>query len=628
MKVLKIVGIVVFIVFSLALLGGYIFLSTLDVNKFIPVISEQVKKAIGRDLKIERADLQVSFFRGISLEITGISLSDDPRFSNESFLSADKVLFGLSLKPLIFERKIQIGEITVSNPKIVIIRNKEGQINAARMAMASAAGLAETTKDAVPAKAAALPALLVDRFMVSNATITYIDEMFSPRVDLTIDRLDLTLSGFSLTSIFSYEIKAAVLSSEQNLGIAGKGRVDLPTLSAWLTDGKLDLDLSKISVSRLNKMLPMASPAGLKDPIKGKLAVIFSEIRAGSNGLQELKLHGNLADGHVESALIPFPVEDLVFDFESDTKDFLIKSVDFHFAEGSVNAVGAIHGYLSLPAVEVTSKISGLELARISEAYKLPVKIVGKADADVKLSLVGKTPEEMTSSLKAELSGSLKDGTLEGVNLVQMGLDKIPMLPTLWDNVQAGLPPETQADLKKGVTLIDSCDVLARMNGMTATVERAEFVTRDVTFSAKGTVKVPDAVGLDVDFYLQKNLADALVKQVPDLEGIRVDQGRLYIPLKVSGLMVKPKVEPDVQYLSQKIVFNRGKQELEKVIEKNPQVQGVLNAIFGGDKSSAQTQGEATQPAGQGSGTPVQDKASGASQAADMIFNSLFKKKQ
>jgi hypothetical protein len=98
---------------------------------------------------------------------------------------------------------------------------------------------------------------------------------------------------------------------------------------------------------------------------------------------------------------------------------------------------------------------------------------------------------------------------------------------------------------------------------------------------------------------------------------------------------MKPKVQPDVAYLSKKLLMERGKDQLQKVLEKNPQVQGVLNAIFGGSTQGGETQNQpAAQSGGEGSqlqptdqGGQQDQSGTNANKAVDNLFNAIFEKK-
>jgi hypothetical protein len=98
---------------------------------------------------------------------------------------------------------------------------------------------------------------------------------------------------------------------------------------------------------------------------------------------------------------------------------------------------------------------------------------------------------------------------------------------------------------------------------------------------------------------------------------------------------MKPQVQPDTAYLSKKLLLEQGKDQLQKILEKNPQVQGVLNAIFGGpsqgeassDQSAPQsgTEGSQVQPADQG--TQSGQGETNAGKTVDALFNAILKKK-
>jgi uncharacterized protein involved in outer membrane biogenesis len=86
-KILKIAGIVIASVSVLAILGGVIFVKTFDVNKFKPQIVSQAKSALGREFDFDKARLDISFSRGVSLELSGLSIGEDPAFAKGEFLT-------------------------------------------------------------------------------------------------------------------------------------------------------------------------------------------------------------------------------------------------------------------------------------------------------------------------------------------------------------------------------------------------------------------------------------------------------------------------------------------------------------------------------------------------------------
>ena len=83
-----------------------------------------------------------------------------------------------------------------------------------------------------------------------------------------------------------------------------------------------------------------------------------------------------------------------------------------------------------------------------------------------------------------------------------------------------------------------------------------------------------------------------------------------------------------MDYLTQKLLVNKGKELLQNVIDKNPEVQGVLNALFGAP-AKGEAQSGVPQPQEGGTAQSGQDNQSepvSADEAVDAIFN-MFKKK-
>jgi AsmA protein len=98
----------------------------IPVNKFKPTIEAKASDALGR--KVELGNLSLSIFSG-SLGIDSISVSDDPKFGNAPFLTAGSVKVGVELMPLIFSQQVNVTNIEIVRPQVVMLRNPSGQWN-------------------------------------------------------------------------------------------------------------------------------------------------------------------------------------------------------------------------------------------------------------------------------------------------------------------------------------------------------------------------------------------------------------------------------------------------------------------------------------------------------------------
>lgn len=121
-KALKWIGIVIVaIIVILFVLPFFI-----PVNKFRPTIEQTASEALGR--KVQVGNLSLSILGG-SVGVDNLSISDDPKFNTGPFVTAKEVKVGVELWPLIFSRQLNVTEITVVNPQVMMLKDPSGKWN-------------------------------------------------------------------------------------------------------------------------------------------------------------------------------------------------------------------------------------------------------------------------------------------------------------------------------------------------------------------------------------------------------------------------------------------------------------------------------------------------------------------
>lgn len=98
----------------------------IPVNSFRPTIEEKASAALGR--KVEVGNLSLSIIRG-SLGIDNLSISDDPKFNSGPFLTAKSVRVGVELLPLIFSKQVNVTEIVIEKPQVMMLKDPSGKWN-------------------------------------------------------------------------------------------------------------------------------------------------------------------------------------------------------------------------------------------------------------------------------------------------------------------------------------------------------------------------------------------------------------------------------------------------------------------------------------------------------------------
>ena len=473
MKVVKITLITLLALLLLLVAGGWLFLSTIDVNKYIPQLTEAVGKATGRQLSVGNAQLKLEFLK-IGLEVKDLRLSDSPLFSDKAFLTVPSIFMAIDIKAAIFQKSIVVSEVTIDAPDVTIIRLKDGKVNAASFD-ASTGVKAEvfvpdthSTLSSGTAAPAALPVLLVRTIQVRNATVHYIDRSLQPAIITDVNKISITVNNFSLSDPFDILLGAAAFSSDPDIDLGGRVKLDMLKNQVILQNVRAVLKIDKISGDQLNKDIPVLKPLGFR---KG--------------------------DGSVTL----------------DIKD----------------ALSGAAGLLSLEA-DLQAKITGV--------------------------------------------------TLEGVNVLASGLNSLSMFPGLTDSVTASLPPETQADIRNGLTVIDSLNLAAHLNKDAVTLNSSEVMARDFSLTATGSVQLAGAMDIQASIFFAPKVTEAIVTKVPDLGGLKDDKGRICIPVKIRGVISSPEVHPEVKSLTKKVLVDRGKRELEKVLG-DPSVGKAIDKLFG-----------------------------------------------
>ena len=78
---------------------------------------ESLSNALGREVKL--GNLKLSLLSG---EVTAddLSVSDDPHFGKPAFVQAKSLKVGVELLPCIFSRKLNVKEITLDQPEILL----------------------------------------------------------------------------------------------------------------------------------------------------------------------------------------------------------------------------------------------------------------------------------------------------------------------------------------------------------------------------------------------------------------------------------------------------------------------------------------------------------------------------
>jgi AsmA protein len=195
----------------LAILIGVLVLSAaalvffFDANRFRPTLEASLSEALHRDVKLGKVGL--SILSG-SIEADDLEIAEDAAFGKAPFLRARAIRVGVELKPLIFEKKLNVTGITIEKPEISLIQAPFGDWNYSSLGTSTAPTAKPAGTDAAAASAAGL-AFTVNRLNIADGSLT-IRRTTSLWKPLVLENVNLEVKDFSPVTAFPFTLTTKV----------------------------------------------------------------------------------------------------------------------------------------------------------------------------------------------------------------------------------------------------------------------------------------------------------------------------------------------------------------------------------------------------------------------------------
>lgn len=229
----------------------------IPVNKFKPTIESTASDALGR--KVQLGNLSLSLLTG-SVGIDDVSVSDDPKFNSGPFLTAKTVTVGVELIPLIFSQQLNVTEITVVNPQVMMIKDPNGRWNFSSIG----ANSGKSSPKAAPAgssSGSSAQAVSIGKLRLEDGQITLGSTNSKKRTVYT--KVNLTASDVAMKNNFP-----VVFSMEMPGGGSMKidGRVGpVDEENAALTPQNVKLTISGLNLASTGFLDPSLGLGGIAD---------------------------------------------------------------------------------------------------------------------------------------------------------------------------------------------------------------------------------------------------------------------------------------------------------------------------------------------------------------------------
>lgn len=209
-----------------------------DPNDYKDAVVKAVKEDTGRDLTL--GDIGLSVYPVLGASVKNVSLSNAPGFGPEPFLQVGEVGVGVKLMPLLFDRQVQVGTVSVHGLALNLAKDASGKDNWSDLSKGDKS--TETETETKSGKGGGELAVTVDKVDIKDASFAYTDKQSGAayRIDkLAIETGKVDL-GQPLDVTISFLVNSAQPPLESEIKLAFTAIADADAKLYTLKDVALD----------------------------------------------------------------------------------------------------------------------------------------------------------------------------------------------------------------------------------------------------------------------------------------------------------------------------------------------------------------------------------------------------
>ena len=482
--------------------GGILALPFLiDLNKYQDRYKPLIEDALNR--KVQLQDIRLTIWPRIGARVTGFAVLDDPAFGAGPFASLTSLDVGVKLMPLL-SGTVEVEDITLRHPVITVIKNKNGILNVSTIGRTGVAVPKTPSRAPIPSAEGPLKILAllaVDRVSITGGTVTYRDLSAPKPTEYILQDMELLLQSVRLGQ--SPTLHAGLLLQPMNLPVTLDGTfgplketTDIDAIDLQLSLGKTDFTITGKTVERnaiLNISAPIVNTADLPVPLP----------------LQH-----------------PVDIKTLQIAVQVQGQNVLLQKLSFQLFDGQVVAEGRVTSGSETPPFSAKATIQGIQLAPALNAIaRVPLSISGMAGANLDVQGRGFSMPDLTKSLAGTGHVAVKDGTIEGVNLLEEALSLLKVVGISLDNAKATVFSTIETDLAIQEGIIQ--------------VQRLMMDSHDFQATGGGTIGFDQTLNLTMHLKLSQDLSQKIANASP-LAKLAMENGRLSLPLMITGTTQTP----------------------------------------------------------------------------------------
>ncbi len=496
----------------------------IDLNKYQDQYKPLIEDALNR--KVQLQDIRLTIWPRIGARVAGVTVLDDPAFGSSPFTSLTSLNVGVKLMPLL-SGKVEVEEITLRDPVITVIKNKSGVLNVSTIGRTGVELPKTPSRAPIPSTEGPLKILAllaVDRVSIAGGKLTYRDLSALKPTEYILQNMEILLQSVRLGQ--SPRLHIGMLIQPLNLPVRLDGTfgplkesTDIDAINLQLAFGSTDFSITGKMVGR-NSSLNISAPA--INTANLPVALPFQK---------------------------PVDVKNLQIAAEVQGQDVLLQNFSFQLFDGQVTAEGRVRSGSETPPFTGNMTIHGMQLGPgLNAMATTQVSISGTAGADLGVQGRGLSMPDLTKSLEGTGHMAVKDGKIEGMNLLQEAISILKIAGISLDNAKATAfsTIETDFAIKQGIIH----------------VQRLVIDSHDFQAIGGGTIGFDQTLNLTVNLNLSQDLSQKIASSSPAAK-LAMKEGRMSLPLVITGTAQAPSYGLDMKALTGKV-----QEQVQKKVEE------------------------------------------------------------
>ncbi len=554
------IALLVLILIIAAAIG--IFLATFNADRYRPILTENISKALGRPVDLGK--LSLVWNNGFAIHAEALAVYSDAS-KKEASLKLKGANAFVEFAPLL-QKRLEISTLVVQAPVVYLERSVNGQIGLKGITLPQPSTSGSSSSSASSGQVFGFS---MKKIHIEDAEIHFVDSSAQPPLHLSVLNLDADVLGFSVTEPFSVAAKAGLFDERQN--VSAQAKIMLPSGSdpGYAEDVIISTDLSLLNWKEISKAVPALASSGLQGLPTGKLRQTAKRVSFDPNTLGSLQANLKWEDGSIQHQAIKSPIENIDLSLSLKGPDLVMDSFDAKFAKGSIKATALLQQYRTQPQTSIRWASRDLAIDELTPAAANPnaPKLSGRLSLDFEGQALGMAWPQISQTLSGQGQLTLKDGVLLNYNVLREVIQKISIIPGAEDMIKNRLPGIYKAKLNEPSTILKPLTLPFQMQNGQMIFNQFGFDTDFLAIRGAGQVGLDKTVQAGCVVLLDRDLTAAIVASVPQTQLIVNANGNLEIPIKIGGQLPHIVVTPDMDYLGSKLLAGKAQEIVTGLIQ-------------------------------------------------------------